>query len=247
MLHVFKCDLHIHTCLSPCGDLNMYPRAIVRKAHELGLDCIAVCDHNTAENVSFVKKAALHSPLKVIPGMEITSREEVHILAFFDNLENLLSLQEIVYAHLPGENDEERFGCQAIVNENDEVEGFSNRLLIGATTLPLTDIVEAIHKRGGLAIAAHIDRESFSVIGQLGFVSREMQFDALEVSARLSLKEARRVFPSLSEWSLISSSDAHFIEDIGRAYTQLLVEAPTVEELKLALKNEKGRVVFTEE
>jgi PHP family Zn ribbon phosphoesterase len=74
-----------------------------------------------------------------------------------------------------------------------------------------------------------------------------MQFDALEVSARLSLKEARRVFPSLSEWSLISSSDAHFIEDIGRAYTQLLVEAPTVEELKLALKNEKGRVVFTEE
>lgn len=221
----------------------MYPRAIVGKAVEEKLDCIAICDHNTAENVRFVENAAQGFPVKVFPGMEITSREEVHIVALFDNLQDLLALQETIYHHLAGENDEERFGCQVIVNELDEVEGICDRLLIGATDLPLTTIVETIHKRGGLAIAAHIDRESFSVISQLGFIAPEMQFDALEISPRLSLSKAKELFPELSEWPFITSSDAHFLGDIGRSVTRLVMEEPTLNEIKRALRGESNRFI----
>jgi len=244
MLHVFRCDLHIHTCLSPCGDLDMYPRAIVRKSLEKGLDCIAICDHNTAENAGFVEKAAAGLPLKVIFGMEVTSREEVHVVALFENSSNVIPFQEMVYRHLPGWNMEEKFGCQPIVNEKDEVEGFCDRLLIGATDLPLKIIIDAVHEAGGVAIAAHIDRESFSVIGQLGFISPDMRFDAVEISPRLSIGEARRLFPELKHLTFITSSDAHFIGDIGKGVTEVMMFSPTVGELKMALRNEKGRQVI---
>jgi len=109
-------------------------------------------------------------PLTVLPGMEVSSREEVHLLALFDRLDLLLQLQTVVYHHLPGQNDENLFGCQVIVNERDEVEGMNQRLLIGATQLSLQEIIDQIHALGGLAIACHIDRDSYSVISQLGFV-----------------------------------------------------------------------------
>lgn len=247
MLRVYRCDLHIHTCLSPCGDLDMYPRAIVRKSLEKGLDCIAICDHNTAENVAFVEKAAQGSSLKIIPGMEITSREEVHVIGLFENLSDLIPLQELVYGHLPGENDEDRFGCQAVVNENDEVERLSNRFLIGSTDLPLKVIVDAIHEAGGMAIAAHIDRESFSVISQLGFISPDMQFDAVEISSHLpSFKEARIRFPDLTRLPFIRASDAHFIKDIGKSVTEFLINAPTLKELRMAFNREKGRLILND-
>ncbi|MCX7982668.1 MAG: PHP domain-containing protein [Syntrophales bacterium] len=245
MLRVYRCDLHIHTCLSPCGDLDMYPRAIVRASLEKGLDCIAICDHNTAENVAFVERAARQTPLKIIPGMEITTVEEVHVLALFDNLNDLIPIQEMVYRHLPGENDEQRFGCQAIVNENDEVEGFLKQLLIGSTDLPLKDIVNAIHTAGGMALAAHIDRESFSVISQLGFISQDMQFDAVEISSRLSIEEARRLYPDLIGMPMIKTSDAHFIKEIGKGITEILVKSPTIEEFKMAFNKAKGRLVLS--
>lgn len=244
MLHIFKCDLHIHTCLSPCGDLDMYPRAIVRKSIEKGLDCIAICDHNTAENVPFVERAAAGSALKVLAGMEITSSEEAHIIALFDNFKDLKPIQEMVYGHLPGENVEEKFGCQVMVNENDEVEGFCQRFLIGSTDLPLKRIVDAIHEAGGVAIAAHIDRESFSVVGQLGFISPDMGFDAAEISHRLSLREARQLFPDLELLPFIKTSDAHYLSDIGRGITDILVAEPTIDELKMAFKKEKGRAIL---
>jgi len=133
MLRLFRADLHIHTCLSPCADLNMGPRAIVNKARQHGLDVIGICDHNSSENVPAVVRAARDTNLKVLPGMEVTSKEEVHVLALFDTLERALRLQEIVYEHLPGENDAEAFGPQVVVNEDHDVLGFNPRLLAGAT------------------------------------------------------------------------------------------------------------------
>ena len=158
MIREFRCDFHVHTCLSPCADLDMYPRAVVAMSLARRLDIIAICDHNTSENVPYVIRAAKGTGLTVFPGMEIMSSEEVHVLALFDKQENLVMLQDLVYRNLPGKNDEERFGCQAIVNEHDEVEGLSERLLIGATVLPLQRIVSEIQGLGGLAVAAHIDR-----------------------------------------------------------------------------------------
>ena len=146
----------------------MYPRAVVSMSLARRLDIIAICDHNSSENVPYVIKCAEGTGLTVLAGMEIMSSEEVHVLALFDKLENINPLQDIVYRHLPGKNDEDVFGCQAIVNEHDEVEGLSERLLIGATTLPLQQIVGEIHRLGGLAIAAHIDRESFGIFGSSG-------------------------------------------------------------------------------
>ncbi len=241
MIRTFRCDLHIHTCLSPCAALEMYPTAIVERAVAEKLDVIAVCDHNASENVPYVIRAAEGRGLVVLPGMEVTSREEVHLLAIFDRMDGLQKLQGIVNAHLPGTNNEERFGCQAIVNEADEVEGFSERLLIGATELALSDLVRLIHDFGGLAVASHIDRESFSVISQLGFVDPEIPFDALEISRRPDLTGARRQYPELSGYAFLTSSDAHRCEEIGEVCTAFLMEEPTVRELKMALSGQSGR------
>lgn len=173
MLKTFNCDFHIHTCLSPCADLDMHPQALVGKILEAKLDVVAICDHNSSENVPFVMNAARGKNLNVLAGMEVTTSEEVHILAIFDSLYNLARLQDLIYQHLSGENDEDRFGVQAIVNEIGEVEGLNNKLLIGATDLSLDKLISLIHGFGGLAIAAHIDRESFSVLSQLGFIDEK--------------------------------------------------------------------------
>jgi PHP family Zn ribbon phosphoesterase len=241
MLRAFRCDLHMHTCLSPCADLDMYPSALVRKAMAEKLDVIAICDHNASENVPYVMRAAETGTLVVLPGMEITSREEVHLLALFDGLDPLRRLQEIIYAHLPGKNDESRFGCQAIVNERDEVEGFNDRLLIGATELALDDLIRRVHALGGIAIASHIDRESFSVISQLGYVDPETPFDALEISRMTGLAGAQRKYPELSHYPFLISSDAHRLDDIGRGVTEIVLEKPAMGELKLAFAGREGR------
>ncbi len=236
--------MHIHTCLSPCGDLDMYPSAIVEKCTNERLDVIAICDHNSSENVPYVINAARGKPIIVLPGMELTSKEEVHVIALFDNIDDLLKLQNIVYGALRGMNREEVFGCQPIVNEIDEVEGFNDRLLIGATELSLQESVEAIHKLHGLAIAAHIDRESFGVIGQLGFIPPDIQFDALEISYRTGLKETRKKYPEFFNYPFIESSDAHFIRDIGKGSTKIFMENPTISEIKMAFEGRGGRYII---
>jgi PHP family Zn ribbon phosphoesterase len=222
----------------------MYPRALVHKCIAEGLDVIAVTDHNASENIPYVIKCAEGKPLTVLCGMEATSSEEVHILALFDQYSVLRQLQEVVYANLPGENKEDIFGCQAIVNHLDEVEGFNGRLLIGATNLPLTDIIAEIHALGGLAIAAHIDRESFSVISQLGFIDPDMPFDALEISHLKGIKEARRIYPQLGSYVFIESSDAHYLKDIGICTTTICMKEPTIAELRMAFRRQEGRAVW---
>ena len=145
MLRCFKADLHIHTCLSPCTELDMSPMRILTAAKKKEIDIIGICDHNSSENSLAVMNAAKKMNINVLPGMEVTSQEEVHVLALFDEIENALKLQEHVYKNLPGENDEDAFGMQVIVNEKEEVLGLNNKLLIGATTIPLEKIIQTIH------------------------------------------------------------------------------------------------------
>jgi len=240
----FRGDLHIHTCLSPCGDLSMLPIEIVRKAKEKGLDIIGICDHNSAENVTAVRKAGEREEISVIGGIEITSEEEVHILALFDSDDTLSIIQNIIYDHLPGENDEETFGYQVVVDEKDEIKGINRRLLIGATTLLIDRIVDIIHRFKGIAIAAHIDRDSFSIISQLGFIPEGLAFDALEVSPFHTAEDMRRKFPSVNNFPIITSSDAHYLEDIGKARTSFLMEEPSVEELSKAFRGIGGRKIL---
>jgi len=245
MLRRFKADLHIHTCLSPCGDLQMSPQKITAQVLRQSIDIIAICDHNSAENIRPVMKAAEGKNVVVLPGMEVCSREEIHVLAIFDNLVSALGLQTLVYDHLPGKNDPKVFGLQVVANECDEVVGFEDRLLIGATELSIEQVVGEIHRRGGLAIASHIDREAYSVIGQLGFVPESVRFDALELSSHIGCDEALVRFPKCTAYTFVRNSDAHFIDDVGKNISGYVLEQPSFQEIVKALRNEDGRRVLT--
>jgi predicted metal-dependent phosphoesterase TrpH len=231
-----RADLHLHTCLSPCADNQMQTAAIIEQAKKAGLDMIGICDHNSAENVSALMKAGEWQGLAVIPGVEITSREEVHILGLFNTEHDLMCLQDIIYENLPGQNDVEAFGPQLILDEYGNVVGQNPRLLIGATTLTLEQVLDAIHKLAGLAIASHIDRQRFSLIGQLGFIPSGLKLDAVEVSAMSSIKQEY-------DYPVVTSSDAHFLEDIGRSSTCFMIEDMSVQEIGKALRSEMGRMV----
>ncbi|HLE42214.1 MAG TPA: PHP domain-containing protein [Nitrospirota bacterium] len=238
-----KADLHVHTCLSPCAELDMSPLGIVREALRKGLDLIGICDHNSAENVLALKKAGKAEGLMVLGGMEVTSSEEAHILVFFDRDEDLLRFQEVIYAHLAGSNDEKAFGQQVIADEEDGVTGFCDRLLIGATSLPLGEIVETARAMEGesLVIGAHVDREAFSIIGQLGFIPLHLSLDAVEVSPNISAGNAMDRFPDCGKYPLVTGSDAHVPADIGKRFTCFTMEDESVAEIKKALAGKDGR------
>ena len=242
MLRPFKADLHVHTCLSPCTELDMSPKGILSSAKKKDIDILGICDHNSSENSLAIMKAAMGMDIHVIPGMEVTSQEEVHVVALFDGVGNALKLQDLVYKNLPGKNDQEAFGMQVIVNEKEEVLGFNEKLLIGATTIPFEEILRLIHSFDGVAIASHIDREAFGIIGQLGFIREDLELDALEISPRITFAEAEVRYNY--NYPITCSSDAHYPDDIGNGFTCFLLNEGTVAEIKKALKNEDGRKVI---
>jgi len=233
----WRADLHIHTCLSPCAEKEMTPAAVAREACRKGLHLIAICDHNSVENVAAVRCAAKDTGLAVVGGMEICTREEVHVLGIFEDDRGLGSAQEVVYKNLHGKNEPETFGEQVVMNERDEVVRHNDRLLIGATDLSLKETVQIIHDLGGIAIASHIDRPSYSVISQLGFIPADLGLDGVEVCSE--------GMPDIPEnLAVVKSSDAHRPEDIGSRYTRFLLERPTVAEIGMALHRTQGRRVL---
>lgn len=241
MLKKIKADLHIHSCLSPCSDWDMSPKKIVQKSLEQQLDLIAICDHNTAENVAATMREGARQGIAVLPGMEICSREEVHLITLFKSIEADLKMQEFIYKHLNGNNQPEVFGHQVVADEHDQVLGENPRLLIGATGLSLIDVVEKAHHLGGICISSHVDRPSYSLIGQLGFIPENLHLDAVEVSFRVPLKKARTEVPGIGNYPCVTSSDAHFLDDIGKVWTEFILAAPSLEELILALAGTDGR------
>jgi len=222
----------------------MSPRAIVERSLEVGVDVIALCDHNSAENAGAVMRAGEQRGLRVFPGMEVSSAEEVHTLAIFDTEQQALALQETIYRRLRGTNRPEIFGDQVVANEFDEVEGFNDRLLIGAVQLGLHEVVREVHRLGGLSIASHVNREAFSVLGQLGFIPSDLKLDALEISHHLRREDVDREIPAAKGYPIVTFSDAHFLRDIGGVWTGFLLESPSVEEIRMALRMSAGRRVL---
>ncbi len=245
MLKTVCADLHVHTCLSPCGELEMTPTRIVRTCLEREIDVIAVCDHNTAENVRGVRKAAQGTALTVLAGMEVTTAEDVHILAIFNKEEAAILLQHDVYRHLlPGENEEDIFGIQVVADEHDVVQRIIPALLIGGTTITLETLIAQIHALGGLSIASHIDREAFSLAGQLGLIPDGLLLDALEVSLAGDPEDVRKNVMGADTLPIISSSDAHRVSEIGQRCTRFRLADPTVEELALAFAEQDSRTIL---
>jgi hypothetical protein len=244
LLREIKADLHIHTCLSPCADWEMSPRKIIRRSREAQLELIAVCDHNSAENVAAVMHAGRRNGVCVLPGLEICSREEVHVLALFGAPEQALAMQDLVYAHLSGENRPELFGFQIVASAADEVLAENPRLLIGATRLALMDIVRATHALNGVSLAAHVDRPANGILNQLGFIPPDLDIDGVEVSYRIPPAAVQTLLPAIGNRPCVTSSDAHRLEDIGRACTVFQVASATIQEVAWALKGARGRKIL---
>ena len=204
------CDLHIHSCLSPCGDGLMTPNNIVGMAFIKQLSAIAVCDHNTARNLPAIKEVADMMGVVLLPGMELTTREEVHMLAYFKTVEEAVAFSDVIYAHLPPiPNNAKFFGEQQRMNAQDEVVGIEERLLISALDLSFEECAELIHAHGGLCVPAHINRGSNGCLNALGFLPSGVAYDALEIS--------RAVAPpamDVSGYRVLHSSDAHYLENI---------------------------------
>lgn len=244
MLRCFQADLHVHTCLSPCADLTMSPMRIADRARSEKLDMLGICDHNSAENVRAAARAGREKGVTVIPGLEVTTAEEVHIMALFQCPENALKLQRVVYRMLPaGGNKPELFGDQIVANELDEVEGYNPRLLSAATGLTVEELVAKIHELGGLAILSHVDRETNGIIGQLGFIPDGLAADAVEISSVDRLAQTRERNPEIGRYPVIADSDAHFLTDIGKTRTIWTLAEPSFSEIRLALAGGNSRKI----
>jgi len=240
-MKLFKGDLHIHTCLSPCGELEMSPLKVVKEGLAKGLDFIAICDHNSAENTGAAMRAGAKLGIHVLPGLEINSVEEIHSLAIFDREEQAMRMQAMVYAHLQGINRPDIFGDQIVVNEFDEVERFDGRMLIASTQLGIDAIVREVHRLGGIVVASHVDRPSYSIISQLGFIPPGLELDAVELSCMSNTESFLTDNRNFKGLPVITSSDAHLPGDVGRRYTSFFIEAPCVNELRMAFQNKSER------
>ena len=230
MWRFFLADLHLHTCLSPCAELEMLPEFIVERAQDLGLEIIAVTDHNSAENAAAAVNAARGTGVTVFPGIEVQTREEVHLVTLFDTLEQVASWQEQVYTNLPPlKNDETVFGQQLLLSAVRKPVGYLDRLLLTSTYFSVEDVVQRVRELDGLCIPAHVDRPMYSIISNLGFVPPELDIVGVEISHNIGPVEARARFPQLARYGMVASSDAHRLNDMVRR-TTFKVAMPTVAE-----------------
>ena len=219
----------------------MIPPLIVRQALKLGLQLIAVTDHNSAANCAAVIQAAQGTGLAVLPGMEVQTAEEIHVICLFDTVEQALTWQGTVFDHLPDQaNAEDLFGAQYVVDAEGEYLRTETRLLQTATDLPLEEILRRVKALGGLAIPAHVDRPSYSLLANLGFVPAGLDAPALEIFRLTDPAAAIARWPDLAPYPLIRSGDAHRLNEITPAL-KLTLAAPTVAELALALAGSNGR------
>ena len=206
-------DMHIHSALSPCADNDMTPNNIVNMALIKGLDIIAVTDHNTCGNVRAVMRVS-GDRLLVIPGMEVETREEVHMVCYFPDIESAEKMEAVVKQNMPKIiNREEIYGEQLYMDEEDNVIGKEKYLLVTATDLTVSKTIEYAKKFNGIAIPAHIDRSSYSIISNLGFISDELDISSVEITK----KNREKLFDEYKKYNIISNSDAHYLEDISEA------------------------------
>ncbi|MCX7842603.1 MAG: PHP domain-containing protein [Clostridia bacterium] len=208
-------DLHIHSALSPCADNDMTPNNIVNMAFLKGLDVIAVTDHNSVENIGAVISCAKKKGILAVPGMELETREEVHIVCLFPGLSEAVKMQEIVYCKLPDiKNREEIFGRQLVLDEEDNIIRTVDRLLLTAADIGIDEAFNIVKELNGVAIPAHIDRESYSVLSNLGLVPDCLGIRYLEVSRKCNVDKLISTRYELVGYNFIKSSDAHYLGDI---------------------------------
>ena len=228
-------DPHIHSCLSPCANLEMSPAEIVRRAVAAGMDGIALTDHQSARNAPAIEVCARNAGLKCLYGLEVCTSEEAHTLALFDTVEQSQAMTDWVYAALPKRvNDPDTFGDQPIVTWDDDIVDMEWRILAMACRMPIPETSAKVHELGGIYIAAHIDRANFSVISALGSIPEPFEgggryFDAVELSRTA---DASVWIPRAQGYAVTRSSDAHNLDDVARVWTEADIPDFTVAALR---------------
>ena len=228
---MWRGDLHIHTALSPCAEEEMLPPLLVERSQVLGLTLLGVLDHNSAENAQSMMEAARGSGITIKPGLEVETKETVHLVCLFDTVAQALDLQELVYANLPSlpHSGAQTFGSQTLVTGEGMLIGYEHRPLYAATTLSLDRVVWEVRAREGLVMAAHVERPAHGLLGVLGFPPADLEVDALEAGPG-ELGEGR-----------VAASDAHRLTEIGCRYTVFEVEEATIAALRDCLKHRHYR------
>lgn len=218
----YRYDFHLHSCLSPCGDNDMTPYNLVNMAKVMGLDAIALTDHNTSRNCPAAVKAGEEAGILVVPGMELCVSEEAHIVCLFGETAAALEFSRYVETCLPDiPNRPAIFGEQRLMDGEDRVTGLYEKLLLTAADISVEEVRMRVASYGGICYPAHIDRDSYSVISALGTFSEAWGFTAAELTRDADAEDYRTRYPALSGLQIVRSSDAHYLEDIGRAGGEL--------------------------
>lgn len=240
----FKADLHIHSVLSPCSGLEMSPYDVMKTAREKGVDIIAITDHNSCANSKVYAKIAEDFQLAYFYGVEVQSAEEIHTIALFENGDKACAFGSELYdSLLPIDNDPEHFGDQVVLDENDNIKRFLKKALINSSVWTLETVFDKISQYDGFCFPAHVDVDTYSILGQLGFIPENLRIEALGITAGCSVEELLRKYPFLQKYALIRNSDAHYLQDIASGFTQFYLESPCLTEIRLACKMKNGRKI----
>lgn len=208
-------DLHIHTALSPCGDRDMTPNNIVNMSRLKGLNVIAITDHNSCENVEACIGAALGTGLTVIPGMELQTKEDIHVVCLFNSMDSAYTFQEYVYKNLPDiKNRPDIFGEQILLDMEDNIIGYNDKMLLSSTEISFDGAFDEVKKLNGLFIPAHVDRDSYSVLYSLGFIPDYLNIKLLEYHSEENKELLIKRGMLSNEYRYIKSSDAHYLHQI---------------------------------
>ena len=246
-MNLFKADLHTHTLFSPCGDLEMTPDNIIDIAKQRGLDVIAITDHNATRHCRLAEYYSHNRDIFVIFGAEVTTKEEAHCLGYFPDYETLDAFQAYLDEHLPDiPNDPDFFGDQVQIDEEMNIVYEEPRLLTSAINQTVNQIADKVHSLGGLFVPAHIDKQKNSLIGQLGFIPFDLDYDAVELSDKGNKEEILKIHKYLKNKTFTRSSDAHFPDRIAYSPCWLRMETRSFEEFRMALHHENGREVVLE-
>ena len=232
-------DLHLHSCLSPCADDDMTPANLAGMCKLAGLDVVALTDHNTSGNCAAFCKAAREHGLLALPGMELCTREEVHVVCLFPDLESAAAFSDYVGKLLPPiPNDPAVFGSQVLMDGEDTVLGEETLLLAGAADIGLYGVHDLVATFGGVAYPAHIDRQSNSLLSQMGFWDPDLNFPLAEVSRRCpeDLFDRR----DLRGLRHIAASDAHYLHQVMDAYQYMEVPERSAKAVLNWLKQPKN-------
>lgn len=208
-------DLHLHSCLSPCGDNDMTPYNLVQMAKLLGYDIIALTDHNTCRNCKSAEAVGKKIGLTVVSGMELCTAEEIHCVCLFPDSDTAEAFSEYTHTTLPHvKNQPEIFGEQRIMDCADTVLDTEPLLLTTASSVSVDALVPLVRKFGGACFPAHLDRASYSLLSVFGFLYPELQFTAAEFTSQADLPSYLELHPLLRNMRILQNSDAHYLENM---------------------------------